>query len=410
MRTTVMLHVDALRHDYVTADEMPFLHQLSQEGMQARLIPPFGFEPDGAYLTGTHPEVYEGGTHFVFAEAGTRIPLANRLPGGLDYLNKYVQYPLRKGLSEVISRKGETARVRANPFIGFIPFRLLRYFDFNDKYLSCEPEFSKRAPTIFDYLRAEGNEFFYHGTSGHSVRAKDVALRIRNEASAKYAFYFLLIADLDVIGHQYGPESDERRACAKHVDSCLRDIWSRLCNIHGEVDFLAFGDHGMVQVHHYLDFAAVIKRIPLEIGRDYIYFLDSTFARFWAFSDHAKRVLQKELMQVEHGRLVDDVEKEEYRIRFKDRKFGDLIFWLDGGAMIFPSFWHVRSRKKGMHGYRREVMDNHAAAVWHSPHQRLLSHRVTCTMHDLFQTVMSSLGLSAVLETEGHPLQAVDIA
>lgn len=404
MRPTVVIHVDALRHDYVTEADMPFLARLRAEGVGARLVPPFGFEPDGAYLTGTHPEDYEGGTHFVRADREGRLPFTAHLPGALDALNVYLQYPIRRTLGRVIARRGETARIRAHPYVGFIPFRLLRYFDVNDKHLLHEPDFCGDIPTVFDYLRRAGRSYFFHGAPGYGVRAEQVAARVLQEASAGYAFYFLMIGDLDVAGHRFGPEAEERRACARQVDGALERIWNRLNEIHGSVDLLVFGDHGMDAVTRTVDFRPLIRSLPLKPGRDYVYFLDSTLARFWPSTDRAARILAEALAAVPGGRLIDEAEREDYRIRFRTRRFGDLIFWVDGGTMIFPNFWHVRGAKKGMHGYRREVEANHAAAVFHSA-AGPSGLSVVCSMQDVFQTIMAALGLEPEPGTSGAPLQ-----
>src|SRR2546425_611299 len=124
-RVTLQIHVDALRHDYVTARDMPFLHGLGAQGVRATLVPPFGFEPDGAYLTGTYPETYCGGAHFVLAQTGGGIPFARWLPEWLDVLGPYGQYPIRKLVEWGIALRGRSRRVRLAPGTGQIPLGLL---------------------------------------------------------------------------------------------------------------------------------------------------------------------------------------------------------------------------------------------------------------------------------------------
>lgn len=99
-KLTLMVQVDVLRPDYITKADMPLLYPLGQEGVHTRVIPSFGFEPDGAYLTGTHPEQYQGGAHFVYRELGPPLPGTGWLPGWLDHLSPYLQYPLRRHLAE----------------------------------------------------------------------------------------------------------------------------------------------------------------------------------------------------------------------------------------------------------------------------------------------------------------------
>ena len=106
-----MVHVDALRPDYVTEVDMPFLYRLGQEGIVTRVIPPFGFEPDGAYLTGTNPEQYQGGAHFVYRESGLPLPGTRWFPAWLDHLSPYLHYPLRQFLAGSLKHQPSQTRV-----------------------------------------------------------------------------------------------------------------------------------------------------------------------------------------------------------------------------------------------------------------------------------------------------------
>jgi len=156
-KVTLQIHIDALRHDYITEPDMPFLHGLASRGVQATLVPPFGFEPDGAYLTGTHPESYGGGAHFVWAQGHNPIPFARRLPGWLDLLSAYGQYPVRRLVERGIALRGTTRRIRLAPRTAHIPLGLLRHFDYCHYQFPYEPGFAGRAKTVFDYLRDAGD-------------------------------------------------------------------------------------------------------------------------------------------------------------------------------------------------------------------------------------------------------------
>src|SRR2546422_111374 len=118
---TVLIHVDALRYASINERDMPFLQGMASQGIQAALVPPFGFEPDGAYLTGTYPEIYGGGAHFVLATDEVAIPFARSLPRWLDALGAYGQYPMRKLVERGIALRGATRRIRLAPRTAHIP-------------------------------------------------------------------------------------------------------------------------------------------------------------------------------------------------------------------------------------------------------------------------------------------------
>lgn len=396
-KLALMIHIDALRYDYVTEDDMPFLYSLGLKGLHKDLIPPFGFKPDKVYLTGTQPEISQGGTHFIFDETRKGLPFSWLIPGWFDCLNIYVQYPFRLLVQKLISLKAETKRIRANPFIGQIPFSLMKWFTFGETKYVYEEGFIPYGRTIYDYLRDQGIGFFYHGPPEFNASATYVRNHVLNKRNWDVPFAFLLIADLDSCGHRFGPNSPERHKVSKAVDDALRDIYEYLSKYYDQTDLIAFGDHGMVQIEDTIDFQPFLKKLPLKIGKDYIYFLDSTFARFWYFNSMAKETLTYMLSKVSGGDVISDEHKKKYSINYQNRKFGDIIYWVDAGKMIFPNFWHVRRPKKGMHGYRFEVKDNHASLiVYSSAKQDPINYKGDILeMVDVFRLVMNSLEIKA---------------
>lgn len=144
----------------------------------------------------------------------------------------------------------------------------------------------------------------------------------------------------------------------------------------------------------------------MVLGDDYLYFLDSTMARFWFNHPRAEKAVRSALADAVPGRFLDQSDTEEYGISLDNRKLGDTVFWLDGGACFFPDFWHRRRPKMGMHGYRREVTDNHAAFVYYSTGQpggtRLAE---PIPMQDVYASTMMALGAPVREITRGVPVQ-----
>lgn len=78
-------------------------------------------------------------------------------------------------------------------------------------------------------------------------------------------------------------------------------------------------------------------------------------------------------------------------LNFPNRKFGDLIYWAEKGWMIHPDFWNARRRPVGMHGYRREVNENHGGVIFHCTEGKLAGNIESVEMADIFQTGAYSL-------------------
>ena len=130
-------------------------------------------------------------------------------------------------------------------------------------------------------------------------------------------------------------------------------------------------------------------------------------ARFWVQSKQAEATIREAMSDVQDLVLIDEHERDIYRIRYPDRKFGDLIYWANGGAAIYPDFWHGRRQPLGMHGYRREIADNHGAFIYAGA-DNLGNHELeSVEMVDVFQTAAYSLFHQPLTGTNvcGTPLQ-----
>ena len=100
--------------------------------------------------------------------------------------------------------------------------------------------------------------------------------------------------------------------------------------------------------------------------RDYAVVYDSTMARFWFFNDQARQLITAELQRVPQGRILPDEELAKFRVLFKDRHFGELIFLVKEGVLIVPS--HMGQRPiRAMHGYHPTDPQTYAAILTNQP-------------------------------------------
>lgn len=387
-----MIMVDALRHDYITEEDAPFLHGLAQKGAHGSLIPSFGFEPDGAYLAGLDPEECNGGAQF-WRKPGERlfrfIPpfrLLYALP--IKKWRKLVRNAIRFS-AQALSSDSLTRRMASSMEI---PLDMLAQFSTPMKKLACEPDFAPHS-TVFDVVRANVKTTYFHGFPAFKVHTDNVSERYLNEERGGNDFAFLFLGDLDGIGHKFGPASPERRAALKKLDSALQRIHDHACKHYDEVDVLVFGDHGMADVLQTIDLRDSISRAELHPEED-AYFLDSTFARFWVKDTARRSQLLKILAEQPGGHVLTKSEKETYRIRYPHNYFGDVIFVVDNGMLVHPSFYSVSAEPlKGMHGYLPGCRDNESAFVLHTRQTIGLGDLGRVDMRRVFPTVLDMLGL-----------------
>jgi len=168
-----------------------------------------------------------------------------------------------------------------------------------------------------------------------------------------YDLYMIHVGELDILGHRFGPRPELFKKYLGEIDACIEQLYelahrhSHMCNI------VIVSDHGMYDVLGTVDIAGKLKQLKLRLHKDYIYFLDSTMARFWFLNDRSRSPIEEMLKTIPHGHIVSDDEKKEYHVNFKDNLYGDVIFWLSKGYIIFPNFFQTNNfnRPKGMHGY-----------------------------------------------------------
>ena len=387
MRNSVLVCVlDALSADMVPA----LVRALGEEpAVCGSVVPPFSFEPDAAFLCGRYPEETDSGTHFWYAPESSPFYWLKGWGGALDRLPHLGQLALRRALRLGVRRRGKpvlTAR---------IPFALLPYFDAARSHYPTERGFSD-FPTVFDLLSRQGRRFLYLGAPVTGSRSENIWEDLCRTSTEEFDLVYLFAGDLDEVGHQYGPDSAEYEEAVLCMGEFIQRVRAHLSHELGGPKTLIFGDHGMVGVHQTVDVLSVLKSLPLQAPRDYLYFLDSTLARFWFFNDKARQIVSEAMSELKGGRLVSEDDRNTYQIRYPHDRFGELIWWADSRTIILPNFWQGQKPVKGMHGYRQEVRPNHAGFVLMDRDLGLATHRSLAQpipMTDLFATMLGILGL-----------------
>lgn len=118
-----------------------------------------------------------------------------------------------------------------------------------------------------------------------------------------------------------------------------REPWLYLCS-----------DHGMVDVTATVDVMGRLAGLPLQRGRDYVAFFDSTFARFWWRRPGVREQVRAALAAEPHGRWLTADELVREGADFADHRYGEDLFLLAPGALMVPSFMGA-TPVAAMHGY-----------------------------------------------------------
>jgi hypothetical protein len=159
---------------------------------------------------------------------------------------------------------------------------------------------------------------------------------------------------LDSVMHAVGPQnravSDALAGYARRIEGLLERAGRR----YREVRAFVFGDHGMAPVHGVRDLRSELESAGYGVGGPVLYFLDSTMARFWFRAASDRRRVEDLLARHAWGRVLGPGELESLGVFFSDGRHGELIFLLDEGEILVPSFMGSRP-VQGMHGYHPDA-------------------------------------------------------
>ena len=403
-KIVIMILIDGLRYDYVNEEVSPFLSSLRDSGMSGIVRETFAFQLRPAFFAGLYPETCDIGHLFWYDPRDSPFKFTRKLPmPGEIFQDEDSTNLLRDFLAEEAKSLERSKGYSASAHYADtaqIPYELLQYFGFPEKYLIWEPK-SLPYPTLFDILRQHRLKWLHVGYPTEDQRTGIISNQFKRRINDECSFVFLHFGELDWVGHSEGPSSAERKRVLRNIDSAVEEIFGILERSFGRVRALIFGDHGMVEVQKTVDIKKELEEIDFRVPKDYIYFLDSTQARFWFKSRQAEKRVKETLSNLSNGRILSKEDYERLRIRYKHNRFGDLYFIVEDNTLVCPNFFQGSLMVKGMHGYLPEVAGNWATLIiTGTKEKRRLSDCVE--MVDLFPTTLDLLELPIPRSCEGR--------
>ena len=336
--------------------------EIFKEYKQNTILPPFSFKPEASFLTGYPPEKTDSGTMYIMDKKSSyfkNIFFTRFLPEKPDILRKVIKVLLLRYLKFV-------KKINSNKKIdfGFIPFKLLSNFALSNDFNLFDSNCNFKYDTVFNKLKSKDKKYLYVGEPFISGKLENVRENLSTSELDNNNIFFIYITDLDTIGHEFGGNSKEYSQQLSKTINYLEEIAVYLKRKSLIYEFLIFGDHGMVDIKRTINIEKKIKQTNLKINRDYMYFLDSTLARFWFRNEQVKQKIKDSISNDKYGSWISNEEKTEYQINFQHDKFGEEIWWASGGTLISPNFWQGTNFIKGMHGYKDEVKENNTMVLY----------------------------------------------
>jgi predicted AlkP superfamily pyrophosphatase or phosphodiesterase len=375
---TILLLIDALRHDYVTKEDMPFLHSQTRKGYYVKRVrPSLGFCERAEIFTGQKNEEMELLTAFGYS----RIPnewgaMSKRLAffHGLENGLKAIPMPEKlatfaRGKVRAIIKRFFLPE-RMGRIIYFIPFKLLPNFNLTEDAVDHTSPYPFGTESIFDLVRSSGKTFSYEvfTSLSHSSHFGSDNERLERAVeifeSERPDFLPVYISGLDTAGHTHGPNSSRFKEELGEMDTKIKYYTKKIQEIDRETCMVFLGDHGMLEVDEKVDVIAEIRKIVSrsnwKLDRDFTVFLDSTCARFWfhrSESDELRGMLEASEIFKNSGSFSDSASE----------KYGDLIWYADPGCVVSPDFFRIGPPCMGMHGYDPEISESKGTCIINGP-------------------------------------------
>ncbi len=385
MRRSICLAVlvDGFRYDYLNRSDARFFWNMAQTGIDACVRETYAFQLRPAFFAGLHPEECDIANLYCFNPESSPF---KDLP-----FDRYDRRSIHRYIREKEALQGYSA-TRHIADIAEIPESFLPYFDFSEKHLTTDPKVFPGHDSLFDVMKEHGKNWLWIAYPTDDQRVEAILNRFDRCYSTNLDFVYLHFAELDWVGHENGPHSAEQKRQLREIDRAVEKVYQRLCADFEEVRLVVFGDHGMVKVTECCNIEEQLADSGLKAPDDYLYFLDSTQARFWFFREGAREKVTRLLEKSPYGHILLPADLERLRSRFFHNRFGELIFAVNNGVILFPNFFQRENPCRGMHGYLPEVEANWARLLVHGfgEHGRM---RESVSMVSLFPTFLDLLDL-----------------
>lgn len=229
--------------------------------------------------------------------------------------------------------------------------RLLPWFNWVEKRNIYDRGGITGARSIFDELAETGIP--HHVYTYHQWTDEQILSQARRDMEAGDAsFFFLYLSEMDMFLHTHCVDDAKLDERLSWYDAGLTRLFELARTLDATADFTVFSDHGMTPVRQLFDLKKDVDALDFGMPEDYLAVYDSTMARFWFFSDRARREITECLRASPCGHILSDEELNRLGVLFADQRYGEIVFLLHPGWLVAQSdFNGPRWVPAGMHGY-----------------------------------------------------------
>jgi hypothetical protein len=352
-RIDVFIFIDALGWEIVQKHN--FLSDILPNRYPAEMV--FGYSSTAipTILSGEPPTVHKHLSFYYYDPENSPFKLIKYL--NLKHLPSKIfdRWRVRHILSKVIAKlKGFTGYFE----IYSMPFDRIHFFNYAEKTDIFVPNGLAPVKNLAD--RLEDAHISYHISNWRLSEQDNFDSLNKDIEAEKPEFAFLYTAKLDGILHFETKDGDKIPEKLAWYEKNIKELISNIKDHYEEYSLHIMSDHGMTSKTGTVDIKKLFKNSTLKFGKDYASVFDSTMARFWYFSENAEKKVHEIMNDIKEGHFLTEVEKNRFRIDFKDNMYGKDIFLLDPGIQIEPCDMGIKALP-AMHGFSPLDKDSYAS-------------------------------------------------
>lgn len=355
----LFVFIDALGWE-VLRRHPEFLADLAPERKPLETILGYSSACDPSIISGLTPSQHKLWSSYYYLPGGGSPFAWTRLLGFLP-ASVTSRARVRHYLSKLVRK---VCGIRGYFQLYNVPFRLLPLFHYAEWKRIWEPGGLPQGTSIFDILSAAGRSWYAHD-SGKNDEGKLADLHLALERG-EIPLAYISLGKLDALMHAEGTQTPKVGEVLAWYDARIRELMESARRTYDDVRLYVFTDHGMHDIHTGYDLQKDVQSLGLRFGTDYVAFYDSTMGRFWSLNANAKAQLESLLSDHPMGRILPDDELRSLGVYFPDAQYGNLIFLMNSGVQIAPSFMG-RKAIAGMHGFHPSDPDSKAMICSNRP-------------------------------------------
>lgn len=245
-------------------------------------------------------------------------------------------------------------------FSGYVATDKLCYFDICEKYNIYKPGGIAGSRTVIDELAATDIPHRVYSYHDHSDQGTFAALE-RDISAGNGSVFFAYLPELDAFLHLHCDKPDLITEKIAWYENNIRRIIATAEASADSLRWFVFSDHGMTPITGHYDLIGDLRRHGIDLDNDCLAVFDSTMARFWPKRADLKDKILKVLAECPCGRVLPPAELASLHVLFPDGRYGDIIFLMEPGTLIFPNLFGSH-QPAGMHGFHPD--DRHSFAAF----------------------------------------------